>query len=445
MQRIERQHVGIAAPRQGVRLRSAVPVALAAGAAVLMVLQAVPTFANTPLTEEARALRDLGIAPASAGGQSGGRMSATALAEPIEAAPERAEIEMFVRFAAGDRLGALLARLGARDSEAAEVQSILAGQSVEPGSRIQLKLGRKDPAGRRPVELVALRAGLDTDIRIIPSGVGLSAIVTRLKVDETPLRVRGRVGDGLYWALRSAGIAPDTASDYLKALATQLDVGSDLTPDDRFDLIISNKRVPGGENRTGPLLYAGIDRSGGKPVQLMRWTHAGKPGWYSANSLTPVGGGFEWPVAGRITSGFGLRYHPILHYARMHRGIDFGAAWGTPIHASADGTIARAAWAGGYGQQVRIDHGAGLASSYNHMSRMVVSPGMHVVQGQVIGYVGTTGLSTGPHLHFEVYRNGVAVDPRSVDFAQAAAPDPTEMNAFKARLATLLKVGRNGA
>ena len=445
MQRIERQF-GTARPvKRPVRWQRAAPLALGAGAALMLALHAVPSFANAPVTEEARALHDLGIAPASAGSQSGGRMIANRFAEPIAAAPERAEIEMFVRFGAGDRLGALLARLGARAGEAATVQSMLAAQSIEPGTRIQLKLGRKDAGGQRPVELVALRAGLDTDIRIAPSGAGLSALVTRLKVDETPRRVRGRVGDGLYWALRSAGIASDTASDYLKALATQIDVGSDLTPDDRFDLIISNKRVAGGDNRAGPLLYAGIDRAGAKPIRLMRWTHAGKPGWFTADGLTPVASGLVWPVAARITSGFGLRVHPILRYSRMHRGIDFGAGWGTPIHASGDGIIARAGWAGGYGQQVRIDHGEGFASSYSHMSRMVVSPGMAVSAGQLIGSVGSTGLSTGPHLHYETYIHGQAVDPRSVNFARAAAPDPAEVNAFKAQLARLLKVGSRGA
>ena len=445
MKRIERQHVGLAAARKRVRLSRAGPVALAAGGAVLLALHAVPSFANAPEAEEARALRDLGIAPAAAGGLSGGRMMAGANAEPIAAAPERASIDVYARFASGDRIGALLARMGARDGEAALVQAMLGAQAIEPGVRIQIKLGRKDSAGRRPIALVALRAGLDTDIRIAPQAGGLAATVTRLKVDETPRRVRGRVGDGLYWALRSAGIAPDTASDYLKALATQIDVGSGLTPDDRFDLIIANRRAGGGSSRAGPLLYAGIERSGASPIQLMRWSHEGKAGWFTADGLTPVGGGFEWPVAARITSGFGLRYHPILHFSRMHRGIDFGAAWGTPIHASADGTIARAGWAGGYGQQVRIDHGGGLASSYSHMSRMVVSPGMHVAQGQVIGYVGTTGLSTGAHLHYETYVNGAAVDPRGVSFARIMAPDPAEVNAFKARLARLLKVGTKGA
>ena len=129
-------------------------------------------------------------------------------------------------------------------------------------------------------------------------------------------------------------------------------------------------------------------------------------------------GALGWPVAGRITSGFGRRVHPILRFARMHKGVDFGASRGAPIHATADGQVTRAGWAGGYGRQVRIAHGGGLATSYSHMSRMVVEPGAFVRQGQLIGYVGSSGLSTGPHLHYEVRRNGRAVDPARVALLQ---------------------------
>lgn len=121
------------------------------------------------------------------------------------------------------------------------------------------------------------------------------------------------------------------------------------------------------------------------------------------------------PVSGPITSGFGLRLHPILHYYRMHTGVDFGAGCGTPVYAVADGTVVSAGWSGGYGNRLVIDHGwvsgAGLASSYNHLSDIVARGGA-VHRGQLVGHVGTTGLSTGCHLHFETLVNGSYVDPR---------------------------------
>jgi murein DD-endopeptidase MepM/ murein hydrolase activator NlpD len=136
-----------------------------------------------------------------------------------------------------------------------------------------------------------------------------------------------------------------------------------------------------------------------------------------------------------------MRFHPILHFARMHKGIDFGAHYGQAIVAAADGRVTGAGWAGGYGQQVRLAHADGMGTSYSHMSRIVATPGSFVRQGQLIGYVGSSGLSTGPHLHYEVYRNGVAVNPLGVRFASSALLEGPELERFKARLAQLMAIG----
>ncbi|MSO78539.1 MAG: hypothetical protein EXQ79_02920 [Acidimicrobiia bacterium] len=117
------------------------------------------------------------------------------------------------------------------------------------------------------------------------------------------------------------------------------------------------------------------------------------------------------PVPGAITSNFGNRYHPVLHYNRMHTGADMHASAGTPIHACRGGVVVIAGPQGGYGNAVVIDHGGGMATLYGHQSRLAVSEGQTVVAGQVIGYVGSTGMSTGPHLHFEVRLTGNPVDP----------------------------------
>jgi murein DD-endopeptidase MepM/ murein hydrolase activator NlpD len=122
-------------------------------------------------------------------------------------------------------------------------------------------------------------------------------------------------------------------------------------------------------------------------------------------------GRFLKPVPGRIGSGFGMRMHPIAHVYRMHTGVDIGAAYGTPIHAGGDGKVVSAGWRGGYGNAVIIDHGGGVATLYAHCSHFAVSVGEIVKAGQVIAYVGSTGYSTGPHLHFEVRVHGEPVDP----------------------------------
>lgn len=288
------------------------------------------------------------------------------------------------------------------------------------------------------------RANLDTTVTLTGSVEGLKVGISKVAVDNRPLRIRGRVGDGLYWALRASGVSPQAAGEYLRAIGGQIDVGEAIGPSDRFDLIIAHRRTATGESQEGPLLYAAIERTGAATVRLMKWTLNGRTDWIDANGAGRQVATMAWPVAGRITSGFGLRVHPILRFARMHRGIDFGAGYGAPIVAAADGQVTASGWSGGYGRQVRIAHGGGIATTYSHMSRLVAEPGSFVRQGQLIGYVGSSGLSTGPHLHYEVYRNGTAVNPLSVRLGSRALLEGPELERFRTHLARLMAVKSPG-
>jgi murein DD-endopeptidase MepM/ murein hydrolase activator NlpD len=249
-----------------------------------------------------------------------------------------------------------------------------------------------------------------------------------------PLRIRGRVGDGLYWSLRAAGASPQVAAQYLAALATEIDVG-EVAPSDGFDMVL-------GANRA--LLYAGLDRAAEGDLQLVRWNANGRSEWIDAANAAkpaPTYDGLAMPANGPITSYFGYRYHPILHFTRFHAGVDIGAGWGSPIVAAADGQVVGAGWAGGYGREVQIAHGGGMVSLYGHMSEIVAQAGSFVRRGQLIGYVGSSGLSTGPHLHFEVRQGGQPVNPLAVRFASAPVVDTHLADAVKARLKVLLSVG----
>jgi murein DD-endopeptidase MepM/ murein hydrolase activator NlpD len=254
----------------------------------------------------------------------------------------------------------------------------------------------------------------------------------------TAVRVQGEVSEGLYWSLRGAGVSPDLAAEYLHALSSRIDVGGDVAPFDRFDLVLA-KAPPGGQPR---VLFAGLHRFQGEDVQLMKWTASGRTDWFDADAGNGRSDGLMAPVAGRITSSFGMRRHPILRYARMHSGIDFGAGYGSPIAAAADGQVVGAGWAGGYGRQVRVAHEGGVVTTYSHMSSIAAEPGQPVRQGQVIGYVGSTGMSTGAHLHFEVRVGGRPVNPLAVKMRTAATMSEGELKAFKARLKALLAMGR---
>ena len=189
-----------------------------------------------------------------------------------------------------------------------------------------------------------------------------------------PLRIRGRASDGLYWSLRAAGASAQVAAEYLAALATQIDVG-EVPQAIGFDLVLgAQSRAPLRRPRRGP-----ADRS----LQLVRWTANGRGEWINAANAdrpAPVESGMMMPVNGHITSYFGNRYHPILHFTRFHAGLDIGASWGSPIVAAGDGQVVAAGWAGGYGREVQIAHAGGLVSLYGHMSEIVASPGSYVRQ-----------------------------------------------------------------
>jgi hypothetical protein len=241
-------------------------------------------------------------------------------------------------------------------------------------------------------------------------------------------RVSGDIAGGLYFSLRGAGASPQIATDFIKAIATSIDVG-EVAPFDRFDFAV----------RDGKLIYAGVDRAQYEDVRLLRWNG----GWFGGAAGQQSSNGLMAPVAGRITSGFGGRTHPILGFTRFHAGIDFGARWGSPIVAAADGQVIGAGWSGGYGRQVRVIHGGGIMTSYSHMSAIVAEPGTEVRQGQVIGYVGSSGLSTGPHLHFEVRVNGRAINPLTAQLVSRPVVDNAQLAAFKARLKALMAIPMN--
>ncbi|MET0179623.1 MAG: M23 family metallopeptidase, partial [Novosphingobium sp.] len=299
------------------------------------------------------------------------------------------------------------------------------------------------PTRPRPVEALAFRARFELKLALERRGGALVLVREPIAVDATPLRLRGIVGASLYRSARAAGVPPKAIQQALRALDQHRLLGEGVLPSDAFDLVLGYKRAAGGEAQAGDLLYAGVERDGRPVAQLLRW--GGDGGFVdAAGGSTVRRTTLAAPVAGRVTSGFGIRRHPILGYARMHAGVDFRAPYGAPIYATGDGQVVFAGRHGGHGNSVRLAHGGGIGTGYGHMSRIAVAPGMPVRRGQVIGYVGSTGLSTGAHLHYELYRDGRAVNPGSVAFLAGASLANDELAAVRARIAALRGV-RPGA
>jgi len=404
---------------------------------------AMPGISPAPIPEAHRdEARALAFAPLALGADTGKRMAPTEAVEPLVQAPERPTIEIAATLGQGDGFQRVLERAGVAGDEAAGIAAMVAEQlpleQIAPGTVINLTLGRRpNPNVARPLETLTFRARIDLRITVVRAGDGLVLEPMAISIDETPLRIQGRVGASLYRSARAAGAPARAVEAYIRALATQLNVGA-IGADDMFDIVIEHRRAETGETESGRLLYAGLDRASGRAIRMMQWSTGGETQWFEASGVGRQTGGLQQPVPGALTSGFGYRVHPILGYRRFHRGLDFGAAYGTPILAATDGRVAQAGWGGGYGKVVQLSHGGGLATRYGHMSRIAVAAGQSVRQGQVIGYVGSTGLSTGPHLHYEMFRNGQLVDPRSVRWTTRSQLSGEDLEGFRSRLRTLL-------
>ena len=402
-----------------------------------------------PLDTAARdEFRSQMIQPLALGGDSGRRMAATKAVAPLAYQPERTSMQLTATLAQGDSLARMLMRAGVSDADAGIVMALLAGvttpASITPGTRADLRLGQPAaPGAARPLEHLAFRARFDLDVSFSRVDGRLTITPQPISVDNTPLRIRGVVGTSLYRSARAAGAPIEAIQQYLHTLDQHLSLDTAIEPGDTFDIVVTYRRSSTGESQVGDLLFAGLERDGRPKAQLLRWGGDGL--FFEASGMGAQRTGLIMPVVGRITSNFGARRHPVLGYTRMHAGVDFGAPHGAPIYAVGDAKVIYSGWHGGHGNYVKLDHGGGFATAYAHMSRVAVPNGARVHAGQVIGYVGSTGLSTGPHLHYELYRNGGAVNPLSVRFTVSNQVDHKELIAFKARMGQLKGVSPGAA
>ncbi len=425
------------------------------GLVTLMLLVGVTVHVGTrvrPLSEPVRAplfdrqqaeLAALGTAPLALGGAGSAPAPMASSVERLAEAPERPRVTATARLAHPGAVEAALraAGVGPEDADAAVELATPAARldALAPGTLFDLVLGRRETrAVPRPLESLAFRAAFDLKLRVARAADGRLAL-TRIPIaiDTTPLSIAARVGSSLQRAARDAGAPAPIVGQFVKLLSYRLDFERDVHGRDRFDLLLDHKRAATGETITGGLIYARLDRAGGQPIELLRWDHPGSnEQYFLADGSSAKKGLIRTPVDGaHITSGFGFRFHPILGYSRMHQGMDFGASTGAPILAAAAGRVGFAGWHGGHGNYVRVDHNPRLATAYGHMSRIGVRPGQMVAQGQLLGWVGSTGLSTGPHLHYEVWMNGQPVDPRAAHLPTGIQLAGTELARFKTALA----------
>jgi murein DD-endopeptidase MepM/ murein hydrolase activator NlpD len=282
-----------------------------------------------------------------------------------------------------------------------------------------------DEAPATPVgKLLALHFSptIDSDITITRDPAGTFTASNQQKQLQAQYhRAGATIDSSLYLAAMQAGIPAKVVVEMIHMFSYKVDFQRDIKPGDSFQVLYSYYYTPDGQPaKEGDIQFATMNL-GGRKITLYRYQpKGGDVDYFDSRGVSAKGMLMKTPVDGaRITSGFGMRFHPILGYTRMHKGIDFGVPLGTPVMAAGAGTIEEAGWKGGYGNFVLMNHGNGYETAYGHLSRFApgIHPGTHVRQGQIIAFSGSTGESTGPHLHYEIRINKQQVNPLSVKIA----------------------------
>lgn len=342
-----------------------------------------------------------------------------------------------VAVAPGDTLMQLLTDAGAEPADSQAAISALNAKfnprRLKVGQEITLTFERNDADSYRLFEM-SLSPSIEREVNVTRSDSGFRANETIREFNVDRARVAGQIDDSLYNAGVAAGLNNALLTEFIRIFSYDVDFQREVQPGDRFELFFDRHYDDNGKTvKTGRIAAAAMTLSG---RELRYYFYQPSDGG-DADYFTPAGSSvrkalLRTPIDGaRLTSGFGMRHHPILGFSLMHKGVDFGAATGTPIQAAGDGVIDLAGWNGAYGQYVRIKHGNGYMTAYAHMSRLGVKTGQRVRQGQIIGAVGTTGRSTGPHLHYEVLQNNKQINPTGVRFPSGRKLEGKEFERFK--------------
>jgi murein DD-endopeptidase MepM/ murein hydrolase activator NlpD len=320
----------------------------------------------------------------------------------------------------GDTLIDILGRAGIAQAEAhAAVQSLRTvydPRRLRAGQELLIRAEDERAGARR---LVGLAFDLDFDhaVRVTRGADGryVAAKVARPQRRDLVHRA-GTIDDSLYMSAERAALPHDVIIGLIKLFSWDVDFQRDVRRGDQFETLFEVVSLEDGSAamRGGDLVYAALSIDGRLLEGYRFELPDGRVAYFDRSGKSLRKFLLRTPIDGaRLSSGFGMRRHPILGYTLMHKGVDFAAPTGTPIYAAGEGRVEVAKRNGGYGKYVRIRHTGDYSTAYAHLSGFAkgIAPGRRVRQGQVIGYVGTTGRSTGPHLHYEVLRNNAQINP----------------------------------
>jgi murein DD-endopeptidase MepM/ murein hydrolase activator NlpD len=371
-------------------------------------------------------------------------------AEPEPAADERYGLTL--RLEKGDTIEKMLADIDVVEADRKQIAEHLRGllkkRKLAVGQSIELLMQtlREQPDAPRVLQL-SVRPQPEREYLITRrEDGGYDAEEKIYTVSPRIVRVEAERHGPLQQSGIKAGVPEPAMLEFMRALAYDIDFQRELKEGQKFTVLLEQLVTSDGKVTHPGRLLAGELRLLKRTVIVMRFRpQGGAEGFYSPQGESVVRSFLRTPMdASKITSRFGMREHPILGFSALHAGVDFAAPQGTPILAAGSGRVVMAGPNSGYGTYVKLQHTRDIATAYAHMSRLGpgIKPGVVVRQGQVIGFVGSTGMSTGPHLHYEFHRGGRAVNPlvqKAAMRASVAGKDATRFNGLARQYLAQLK------
>lgn len=357
---------------------------------------------------------------------------------------EHLPLDREVTIEPGDALGVVMENQGIGSGDATTIIKAMKKhydpRHIKAGQKIGLHFDEADN-GNQVFREMKIKIDPIKTLVVARAGDSFEAKLDEKEVKKVVKAKMAEVKVSLYGSAAQAGIPQSVVANAIKIFSWNVDFQRDIRPNDTLEVMYESYETESGHvSKTGDILYTKLTL-GKREIPLYRYKMSdGRVDYFQPNGRSIKHTLMRTPINGaRMSSGFGKRRHPVLGYTKMHKGIDFAAPRGTPIFAAGDGVIEKAGWFSSYGKYVRIRHNSKLKTAYAHMSKIkpTVKTGSRVKQGQVIGYVGTTGRSTGPHLHYEVLSGGRQVNPRSVNLPTGEELSGKEMANFKANISKM--------
>lgn len=344
-----------------------------------------------------------------------------------------------VEIESGDTLMSVLLSQGSDRREAhAAIQAlsdVFDPRDLRPGQTLDMAILPARASDAAIIEYLRFRPDPLRDILVELSEDGFVAREETRSLSDHQVRAEGTISSSLYVAARDAGVPIPVLGDLINVFSFDVDFQREVQPGDRFAVMFTERLTSDGNVADFGDIQMAEMTVGGAIKRFYRFENdEGRVDYFDERGQSVRRALLRTPVEGaRISSGFGQRRHPISGYTRMHRGTDFAAPSGTPIYAAGDGVVEAAGWNGGYGRYIRIRHNGRYSTAYAHLSRIDsrVSAGARVSQRQIIGYVGSSGRSTGPHLHYEVLVDGDQVNPLSIDLPTGETLEGAQLARFQ--------------